>query len=395
MAVSILAAAAWGAGEDFNFAILGDRTGGHVPGVYGEIIAEVNRLGPDVVVTVGDQIEGYTEDRERLSAEWDEYWEIAGAVEAPLYLCPGNHDIYNDVMLEEWEARVDRAPCYSFDYEGVHFVILDTGRWEASEDWLAESGYAEWLEQDLAAHKNDRLTIVIYHVPFWYETLAEGEPDPLHEIFVENGVDAVFNGHYHRYTSAEFDGISYTIIGTSGGGLGTEAPQEGLFFHYVWATVRGDEITWTPMRKDSSLPTDHVVAADVKLLERIEFEYVRFPALRYTEEAAAEGWAYYASLENGTEWEVSGKLEWETAGNWVVEPAAVDVALAPGETAELEFTATPAGDFYPLPTCSFEYPFRADRMHTCDRFLGAGRVQVVKRFEAPPVVDGDLGDACW
>ena len=69
----VVAAAAYGAGEDFDFVILGDRTGGHVAGVYGEIVDEVNLLRPDVVVTVGDQWRANFRRKEQAkssSADW-------------------------------------------------------------------------------------------------------------------------------------------------------------------------------------------------------------------------------------------------------------------------------------------------------------------------------------
>lgn len=391
--VSIVAAAAYGAGEDFDFVILGDRTGGHVPGVYGEIVDEVNLLRPDVVVTVGDQIEGYTEDRERLNAEWDEYWEIADKVEAPFYVCPGNHDIYNDVMLEVWKKRAYVDPCYSFDYEGVHFVILDTGRWESSEEWLEESGYRGWLEADLARHKKDRMTIVIYHIPFWYDTLADGEPDPLHEIFKENGVDAVFNGHYHLYANAEYDGIPYTIVGSSGGGIEEEAEYLGVYFQYVWCTVRDDELAWTVVKKGSARPPDAVLVADLKTIDGIEAELVRVPAFPFAADQAEASCTVF--IENATAEEFTTAATWEVPDNWTLEPASRDVTLAPGDSAELEFAATLAGELYPLPEVTVAYPYRGELVHEFKTGLPACRVQPVKAVAAAPTVDGDLGDACW
>ena len=58
-----VSAAAWSADGDtgrasFRFVVVGDRTGNHVEGVYGEILDEVQRLRPDFVITVGDMIEG-------------------------------------------------------------------------------------------------------------------------------------------------------------------------------------------------------------------------------------------------------------------------------------------------------------------------------------------------
>jgi predicted phosphodiesterase len=390
---SALAGAGWGAGADFNFVLLGDRTGGHVPGVYEDVVAEINRLGPDIVVSVGDQIEGYTEDAPTLQAEWDEYWGIAGELAAPLYLCPGNHDIYNDVMLTVWKERTGREPCYSFDYEGVHFTVLDTGRWESSEQWLAESGYAEWLEKDLAKHKKDRLTIAVYHIPFWFDTLAEGEPDPLHEIFREYGVDAVFNGHYHLYAAAEYDGLTYTIVGSSGGALDADAEYRGAFYHYVWGTVRDDELSWTVVKKDSALPADVVRAADVKTINRIDAEYVRVPSVRFEEGERALTCAVH--LENGTDAAVDVPITWAVPPNWTVEPAAATATLAPGEAAEVAFAAALTGELYPLPELTLAYPYRGALAHEYRTNLPACRVQPVKAAGAAPTIDGNLEEACW
>jgi 3',5'-cyclic AMP phosphodiesterase CpdA len=388
-----VAAAAWAAGEDFHFAIIGDRTGGHVPGVYGDVVEEINRLGPDVVVSVGDQIEGYTEDVPTLEAQWDEYWGIAGGLDAPLYVCPGNHDIYNDTMLGVWKERTGREPCYSFDYEGVHFAVLDTGRWESSEEWLAESGYREWLEKDLAKHKKDRLTVVIYHKPFWFDTLAEGEPDPLHEIFVANGVDAVFNGHYHLYAGAEYDGIPYTMVGSSGGGIGEEAEYVGVYFQYVWCTVRGDELSWTVFKKDSARPADAVLASDVKIVNRIDTEYVLVPSFRL--EGAEAGLTCAVYVENGTADAIEVPIAWEVTANWAIEPATADVALEPGDSTEAEFTARLTGEIYPLPEVSLAYPYRGELVHEYENSLPACRVQPVKAAAGAPAIDGLLDDACW
>ncbi len=391
--VSIVAAAAYGAGKDFDFVILGDRTGGHVAGVYGEIVDEVNLLRPDAVVTVGDQIEGYTEDVATLTEQWDEYWGIAGGLDAPFYICPGNHDIFNDVMLDVWKDRTGHEPCYSFDYEGVHFVILDTGRWNSSEEWLEESGYREWLEKDLARHKKDRMTIVLYHIPYWFDTLADGEADPLHEIFKENGVDAVFNGHYHIYATAEYDGIDYTIVGSSGGGIDGEGEYPGVFFQYVWGTVRGDGLSWTVLKKDSVLAPDVVTAQDLKTVNRIQTEYVLTPPVRITDDVEALTCA--VAVENVTADAVATPVNWEVPANWTVEPAMAEITIPPGETVELEFAAKRTGALYPLPEVALTYPYRGELTYTYRTNLPALRVQPVKAAAVAPAIDGDLGDACW
>jgi hypothetical protein len=52
--------------ENFQFAIVSDRTGGHRAGVFPLALEKLNLLQPEFVVSVGDLIEGYTEDRVQL-----------------------------------------------------------------------------------------------------------------------------------------------------------------------------------------------------------------------------------------------------------------------------------------------------------------------------------------
>jgi hypothetical protein len=128
-----------------RFAIIGDRTGTATSGVYEQIIAEIEQLRPDFVITVGDQIQGYTEDTVSINAQWDEYFDIVKKLTMPLYITPGNHDITNDKMLPIYEKRVGR-PNYSFNVRYCHFVVLDVSRADSSSeipqaqfDWLPKT----------------------------------------------------------------------------------------------------------------------------------------------------------------------------------------------------------------------------------------------------------------
>lgn len=50
----------------FQFAIVTDRTGGHRPGIFEDGVRKLNLLQPEFVMSVGDLIEGYTEDLAEL-----------------------------------------------------------------------------------------------------------------------------------------------------------------------------------------------------------------------------------------------------------------------------------------------------------------------------------------
>ena len=231
-----------------RFAIIGDRTGDHQEGVYEAIVAEVERLRPDFVMTVGDHIEGYISDTIEMNRQWDEYFGIIKPLTMPVHITPGNHDITSDAMEPTYRGRVG-APYYSFDHRGIHFVVLDNSRWETAVQFPAAQ--LNWLKDDLAKNRTACYTFVFFHKPFWYNTLGAGKPDPWHEVFKANGVDAVFTGHFHTFFSAEFDGIKYTSFGSSGGE--TEESPDGLLYQFGWVTVDGSGVYVAPVKKGSSL----------------------------------------------------------------------------------------------------------------------------------------------
>ena len=86
--------------EIIRIAIIGDRTGGHVPGIYGEIIERIERMKPDFAITVGDQVEGYVDDTTIMIAELREYDSLVTPLPMPLYFTPGKHDIWSDLSQE-------------------------------------------------------------------------------------------------------------------------------------------------------------------------------------------------------------------------------------------------------------------------------------------------------
>src|SRR6187402_2225142 len=59
--------------DDFQFVVVTDRTGGSRPGVFESAVDKTNLLRPEFVMSVGDLIEGYTEDRAQIDRQWDEF----------------------------------------------------------------------------------------------------------------------------------------------------------------------------------------------------------------------------------------------------------------------------------------------------------------------------------
>jgi hypothetical protein len=177
---------------------------------------------------------------DEIRRQWEEYVTLIEPLSAPIYHTTGNHDIWidgTDASVKLYKEFIGDLN-YSFDHHGVHFVVMDNSRWEKIDELPQET--IEWLTNDLQDNRDALYILVFYHIPFWFESLAQGLPDKLHDIFKEYGVDAVFTGHYHEYFADEYDGIIYTSIGSSGGiaSLGVT----GLLYHFPWVTIDKDGI---------------------------------------------------------------------------------------------------------------------------------------------------------
>src|SRR4051794_13917902 len=59
--------------DQFTFAVVSDRTGGHRDKVSSQAVQRVNLLQPQFVMSVGDLIEGYTTKEEAINAQWNEF----------------------------------------------------------------------------------------------------------------------------------------------------------------------------------------------------------------------------------------------------------------------------------------------------------------------------------
>jgi len=231
--------------NDFRFAVLGDRTGGAQPQIYGRVWREINLMHPEFVVNVGDTIQGSEDDL--AESQWMELRPVwARYSHYPLYFTPGNHDVWSDFSRDLYEKESGRRTHYSFNYEDAHFTILDTTPTRRLED-----DQLDFLEKDLEAHKESNPKIVIFHHPYWIQQIKEGNGDfRLHQIAKRYGVTHVLSGHGHRFVRMVHDGVTYMEVGSSGGSMvGSrkrgEGFSDGVFYHWIWAHVKGSKVYFT------------------------------------------------------------------------------------------------------------------------------------------------------
>ncbi len=221
--------------RNFQFAIVTDRTGGHRPGVFMDGVNKLNLLQPQFVMSVGDLIEGYTEDLNELNHQWDEFDGFVGQLEMPFFYIPGNHDITNQVMEDLWKERLGPT-YYHFKYHDVLFLCLNSedqrrgaGRGTVSDEQLA------YMKKVLKENKAVRWTLVFMHQPLWHQEKTKQWPEL--EKLLSNRKHTVFTGHEHRYVKTERNNGKYFVLATTGGGSNLRGPELGEFDHVVWVTM--------------------------------------------------------------------------------------------------------------------------------------------------------------
>lgn len=219
----------------FQFAIATDRTGGHRPGIFPDAIHKLNLLQPEFVMSVGDLIEGYTEDEARIDQEWEEFTGFIDKLEAPFFYLPGNHDYINPVMARKWKERFGRD-YYHFVYEDVLFLCLNSEeKMRGAGRGYIDSPQLAFIEETLKENAAVRWTFVFLHQPLWDQE-DNGKWAEV-EALLADRKHTVFAGHRHRYVQYERNNSDYIILATTGGGSGLRGARFGEFDHVMWVTM--------------------------------------------------------------------------------------------------------------------------------------------------------------
>jgi hypothetical protein len=261
--------------DTFQFAVIGDRTGGEREGVYGKALERLNLLQPEFVISVGDLIEGYGDNTESLTAEWDRFDGMIDELEMRFFYAVGNHDLGNDTMKQMWLERRG-ADYYHFVYRDVLFLVLNSedppnpvdekfqkdlalyNELKASEPEKAQAMLEEYMASDqyksapapnfseqqvayveraLARNPEVRWTFVFLHQPPW-----EWEKPPENFLAIERLLGdrdyTFFAGHLHYYNHEERFGRDYITMGPAGGAFQREGP--GSIDHISWVTMTQD-----------------------------------------------------------------------------------------------------------------------------------------------------------
>ena len=248
-------------GESFSFIIYGDRTGGPQSGlmILERAVVETNTIGPDLVMTVGDLVNGYNQ-----RAEWfkqmTDFKEIMDKLTMPWFPVAGNHDVYwrgDDRPENEHDGDYEEnfGPLwYAFEHKNCWFIVLysdegnpDTGEknFKKPDCQVMSQRQIKFLERALEQAKDADHVFVFLHHPRWNGNENYGDDwSKVHNILKNAGnVSACFAGHTHRmkYDGTK-DNIEYHTLATTGGQVPDDVmnPLQGKLHHYDIVTVHKD-----------------------------------------------------------------------------------------------------------------------------------------------------------
>jgi hypothetical protein len=271
--------------DDFDFVVVTDRTGEHRDGVFESAMPKVNLLRPAFVMSVGDLIEGYSEDRSVLESEWEEFEGFVDQLGMPFFYLPGNHDLSNETMAHVWRERFG-ASYYHFVYKDVLFVALNSelfGMVSRPDTSLpgpdSQAEQMGWIERVLADHRDVRWTLVFVHQPLW--DARQIHPDWLRiEELLGDRPHTVFAGHIHAYTRHRRNDRDYITLATTGGGSQMRGTLYGEFDHVALVSMREDGPVIANLMLDGIHDVDVRDAATRSAVERLE-RAVRAAPMRF------------------------------------------------------------------------------------------------------------------
>ena len=247
--------------DHFQFAIVSDRTGGVRRGIFADGVDKLNLMMPEFVMSVGDLIPGYSRDMDQLNAEWDEFFGVIENLKPPFFYLPGNHDISNDVMQEDWERRFGKR-YYHFTYKDVLFIAMDTNDGDGVS---ISDGQAQYVMNALEENPAARWTFIFMHHPIW------GYANNASFLEIEKALEGrqytVFAGHTHHYFHQERNKNNYFVLATTGGGSQLRGPRFGEYDHITWITMGENGPVMANLQLDGIIPYD-VVNKESNLLAR-------------------------------------------------------------------------------------------------------------------------------
>ena len=334
--------------ENFQFVVMGDRTGGARRGVFEDAIRKINQLQPEFVLSVGDLIGGYTTDTVKVNREWDELDGLVEQIQMPYFFVPGNHDLSNPVMVDIYKQRRGR-PWYHFVYHDVLFLVVSTENpypAKLGDDQLA------YFREVLKDNPDPRWTLVFMHEPLWRVDQTEAWRIPNHdpqwdkfEEMMKGRRYTLFAGHTHSYMASKRNGgHDHLVLATTGGGSSLRgARMYGEFDHVAWVTMTENGPLVTNLALDGILMPDFRTEETAALVDGMLASALRGSVIRPDGDEFTSGGTQIV-LANTSKQPLSTRVDLIAPAPLRVQPEVVQRDLAPGAKESVPVSVSaPAG----------------------------------------------------
>ena len=170
------------------------------------IINELNNsIYPAFTAVTGDITDHGTH------VQYDQYITDKALINGTVYTGPGNHDVrwWNANGKNDWKTKIGDL-YYSFDYSGVHFVMMDsTVNLELDEKF--GKAQLSWLSNDLSSVGTSKPIVIFAHHPFKIHDNVTGKAELL-DLVKNYNVVAFISGHQHYYGYTIENGVLWEYI---------------------------------------------------------------------------------------------------------------------------------------------------------------------------------------
>jgi len=194
----------------------------------GECVEAMNGERVDFLVELGDFKD---EDRPAVEEKTISYLQAAEQVfenfKGPRHHVLGNHDV-DSISKEQFLDSVENTginagkTCYSFDFKGAHFVVLDANyRADGADydhgnfDWTDANippAELEWLKDDLKGARGPAIVFVHQLLDGTGAHYVRNAAEVRAVLQSSGKVPAVFQGHQHSGDYSQIEGIHYYTL---------------------------------------------------------------------------------------------------------------------------------------------------------------------------------------
>ncbi len=386
--------------DRFQFAVVTDRTGGHRGHVFQDGVAKLNLLQPDFVMSVGDLIEGYTEDPKEIEAEWKEFFGFLKPLKMPFFFVPGNHDVANSVELAAYRKTVGRD-YYHFVYRDVLFLCLNSDNPFPSkfgDDQLA------YVAKALAENKGVRWTLVFFHRPLWADhdsrvKAADTGMDKL-DALLHGRPYTVFTGHMHHYTKFMRHDQRYFVLATTGAGSEMRGPAFGEFDHVAWVTMTEAGPLVANVMLDGVWDENVVTEKSAGFMERLNKAIPVQQGSLFSAEKSIHGAKVVLRCTNDADLPLKVRLEFDDGASLRPDPLRIDAVVPPNSVKLFNLPLKASGELNvaDIGPVSFDWTLSYDtsdqpplKIRGTSRLYVDGPLDLPAR-KSPVVVDGKLDE---